>query len=1280
MSDPGAGEESVQRSEVHEEPMQQDDSHHDADAHIDDEARDDDAPDNDDAQLADDANQPAEAVSEDDPAERAAADDDDAAEGDEGEQDASEDVAAEDAPPNEKQVVDEQSVDAEPVAEAAAEPAAEEPVDAEEQPAEEHAAPAEEADAAAPADDEEVAAEPNEPESAEASAEEQFVSAEAPIAEDPVSAPSEPAVAEEQVVDDEAPAEVAPEGEAPAEEQVPEEQPVEESAAEGEPEADAADQPQEEAAPEVSPQEEPVQEAQGEDSPVPVEEAEQPAAVEEQAEVVVAADPASAAQGEPAGDASEHQSEGAGEHPQSPEGHEEPEAPSDSEDDSEPRHESDSLAAVDAAVEGAVYGETGASSSETSEEKQPEEHGQFDGETDGTPAEEEAAVAAAVVASVEGETGADDGAGEESVADEAPVEAEPDLFAGLEGVALLKARAAHEHDARVRELDARLTSEEDAERAHAAAMHETRAAEREEMLDTIEDDEDLLDVALPPHAEEAMVRARAEVDALRLQAQETGVLQPPAFDEVEEDALVIDSISLEDVRANERSVEAARVAKVRDEAAGFLQRLESLKQRDLDAKARTEKTHQALLADIARRKALVGASSSKWQAEQDKAFLKAQTYLAATLETQKRLLTKDYGVLEEVKPIYVDGRLREKPQLHAPRLITLKIDCLRAIKNKLPGGFYVVLVTLYDRLGGHPLRWCTLPDASGYNHFAMTAQPQRHGGKYYNLELPFNQEGNLLTLACPSLAQARPSNVLVFELLAVRGGRRIADRVLAWGAFPLSDGSKSLVRGRFKVPLMRGELNTRVDKYHLLQHRLSTDIDYWLCNLYFEANPIPLRAQFNWTGMRPISVQYKIDTQTIMKGNYFKLNTSLADAAGGSGVYSYGNSAVNIDDITGASITAGTNNNTTSGMTGTTRLSTPNLPAGGEINPFLPLKYQRSGPARGSLAGGKITDSGPTGSAMDEFILPSDLLAGGSASEHARKVAAREKAKELRTYKYSVTDPVADVPVNYGDEKTRFLLAELTADIGFARIATLEFWSTIGMFILTWWLRIYVHYFGQYLWLISSWHQPSGIYEFTVKAWTVVIKFHVDTLSAVITESFVVVIGTVSNQLCFLAMIAFTYFFLRSYGSFSDAGFRFLLAYGINVMFDPVSIVVVDALSQNWSGDYFKIYNAYSTNITDIGYAGAFLTITLAIVMMLISFVLLFYYITQLHMNGRMMDVYHRLHSDEGHFYVPNDLELSVRTLRYILGRSKKWTGFHGTKRKVLVREPQAAVASGYVK
>ncbi len=54
-------------------------------------------------------------------------------------------------------------------------------------------------------------------------------------------------------------------------------------------------------------------------------------------------------------------------------------------------------------------------------------------------------------------------------------------------------------------------------------------------------------------------------------------------------------------------------------------------------------------------------------------------------------------------------------------------------------------------------------------------------------------------------------------------------------------------------------------------------------------------------------------------------------------------------------------------------------------------------------------------------------------------------------------------------------------------------------------------------------------------------------------------------------------------------------------------------------------------------------------------------------MNGRMLDVYHRLHGADADFFVPEDLEISLRNLRWILTQAKRWTGFHGSTRKIAV-------------
>ena len=60
------------------------------------------------------------------------------------------------------------------------------------------------------------------------------------------------------------------------------------------------------------------------------------------------------------------------------------------------------------------------------------------------------------------------------------------------------------------------------------------------------------------------------------------------------------------------------------------------------------------------------------------------------------------------------GRKYKVMYRHAPRLVRIRLDWIRAIKNKLPEGNYVMMVTLFDRLGGKPLFWHKLRDDIGY--------------------------------------------------------------------------------------------------------------------------------------------------------------------------------------------------------------------------------------------------------------------------------------------------------------------------------------------------------------------------------------------------------------------------------------------------------------------------------------------------------------------------------------------------------------------------------------
>lgn len=101
-------------------------------------------------------------------------------------------------------------------------------------------------------------------------------------------------------------------------------------------------------------------------------------------------------------------------------------------------------------------------------------------------------------------------------------------------------------------------------------------------------------------------------------------------------------------------------------------------------------------------------------------------------------------------------------------------------------------------------------------------------------------------------------------------------------------------------------------------------------------------------------------------------------------------------------------------------------------------------------------------------------------------------------------------------------------------------------------------------------------------------------------------------------------------------------------------------------GDAFKLYwhfDRYEKN----GAVGIVLAIFLYIVTLFTSSTILYMYFLRLHNNGRLMDVYHRLHADEDDFFIPYDLEISNEELNFIAKKAEQWRGEEGERRKTAV-------------
>jgi len=66
------------------------------------------------------------------------------------------------------------------------------------------------------------------------------------------------------------------------------------------------------------------------------------------------------------------------------------------------------------------------------------------------------------------------------------------------------------------------------------------------------------------------------------------------------------------------------------------------------------------------------------------------------------------------------------------------------------------------------------------------------------------------------------------------------DIISAWGAFPLVNGDFKINEGKFKLPLIQGELDFTSNKFKDIEKKYMRNIDEWLCNLYIEVKQIEL--------------------------------------------------------------------------------------------------------------------------------------------------------------------------------------------------------------------------------------------------------------------------------------------------------------------------------------------------------------------------------------------------------------------------------------------------------
>lgn len=156
-----------------------------------------------------------------------------------------------------------------------------------------------------------------------------------------------------------------------------------------------------------------------------------------------------------------------------------------------------------------------------------------------------------------------------------------------------------------------------------------------------------------------------------------------------------------------------------------------------------------------------------------------------------------------------------------------------------------------------------------------------------------------------------------------------------------------------------------------------------------------------------------------------------------------------------------------------------------------------------------------------------------------------------------------------------------------------------------------------------------------------------------------------------------------------DSVCKYTISFGAAAVLDPVLVLLVDiayhnydcasysnACSESYSspacncfnGDFSKLWLRMSAT-EGSGITGLLITIILYASTAVAGTVLVYYYIVHVHRNGRILDLWRRVHADTEAIFVPDDYEVSYAELRSICLQAGKWRGIDGSTRELTVME-----------
>lgn len=672
-----------------------------------------------------------------------------------------------------------------------------------------------------------------------------------------------------------------------------------------------------------------------------------------------------------------------------------------------------------------------------------------------------------------------------------------------------------------------------------------------------------------------------------------------------EQEIIVGSVSVDEIQKQEQLFEEERLKRVQTEIEQYQTCQQNLLRREQVARRNILKERKKVKNMMNNANAVLLENAHKHRHLLRTYFKRAEEKLKSVIKTEQAVVHGAYGDLEKGERLNM--KRWQTSWKHKPIPLEITVTKVSAVKDKLDSGVYVLLCSLFDQLGGKPMKWTKAKDME----IKPATEPVVHKGRFYDIDMTFNQK---IFVISPSETKIEPSMSIVFELYRLADQKIPIDRCVGWGVMPLCDAQLRVAHGKFQLPLLCGPIDRRLDRYAKLADWYQEDLNRWLANMYFEIKHLP-REVFRRNDTRPMK---EFDVQLSLTGELLGLHRGKALLGQGS---------------------------ETKSKDGEKKHKEPPLKLGDE------RLYQK--------------------------IELSKTVRERIKAKHGH--AHRDESFDPREYRMSMQ------PDRMRHDKDifriKFLWLALWTDFGFSQLKGYSFWMGALMLVAAFFLRIYVHFGGQYLWLMAS---RFPVYEFELTPFHVTVKY-TDSLLAMQFEVGVVLAGIILNMLVFLMGIV-----IESLGNMCNMRIsvvsHFICFYGFMSFLDPVLIFVVDLIMGNFNceqfaacnidmsspeckcvyGDAFKLPRL-TEQMRGSAFIGVLITVGLYIGLMVLSGIMIYLYTMWVFMNQKIRDLYWRVHAAHDAFFMPEDLEVSMAELEWIMTRARKWIGPSNSSRKAYV-------------